>query len=138
MGRAYALAVCIKSGIAPEPRVVGGGLRTGCSGYQERVAQNREWLAGGLELGVSVTRSGWPRTPIGWWEPPRGPERSPRAGGPEPRVVGGGLRTGCSGYQERVAQNPHWFVGAATGSKTVPKSGWPRTAIMYTTKGIFR
>ena len=84
VGRAYALAVCIKSGIAPEPPVVGGGLRTGCSGYQERVAQNRDWLAGGLELGVAVTRSGWPRTPIGWWEPPRGPERSPRAGGPEP------------------------------------------------------
>ena len=44
VGRAYALAVCIKSGIAPEPRVVGGGLRTGCSGYQERVAQNRHLL----------------------------------------------------------------------------------------------
>ena len=36
--------VCIKSGIAPEPRVVGGGLETGCSGYQERVAQNRHSL----------------------------------------------------------------------------------------------
>ena len=55
--------VCIKSGIAPEPRVVGGGLETGCSGYQERVAQNPA---------------------SGWWEPPRGPERPPRAGGPEP------------------------------------------------------
>ena len=26
--------------------------------------QNHEWLVGGLELGVAVTRSGWPRTAI--------------------------------------------------------------------------
>ena len=48
-------------------------------------------------------------------------------------VVGEGLETGCSGYQERVAQNRQWLVGAATGSRTVPKSGWPRTPTLYTT-----
>ena len=42
------------------------------------------WSVGGLELGVVVNKSRI---------------------APEPRVVGGGLRTGCSGYQERVAQN---------------------------------
>ena len=45
-GRAYALVVptCVSK----------VGLR-----------QNREWLVGGLELGVAVTRSGWPRTSMG-------------------------------------------------------------------------
>ena len=57
---------------------------------------------------------------------------------PEPRVVRGGLRTGCSGYQERVAQNRQWLVGAATGSRTVPKSGWPRTPTLYTTPACLR
>ena len=42
----------------------GGGLRTGCSGYQERLRQNREWLVGGLELGVVVTKSDCARTAI--------------------------------------------------------------------------
>ena len=41
VGRAYALAVCIKSGIAP---VVGGSRHGVQNGPQERVAQNRHLL----------------------------------------------------------------------------------------------
>ena len=63
MGRANALAVCIKSRIAPELRVVSGGLRTGCSGYQERVAQNRQCLVGAATGSRTAPKSGWPRTP---------------------------------------------------------------------------